>query len=197
MKKASVLLTIMLLGATLANAQEYHTIPPFAAGVRGSVDGVGANFRYYPFDIFSLEAQFNVSGGKPNGLPANAGKSVMGVLLAELNVPLYTTQFRMFLGGGLHYGSWERYKDISTPEGTMGLDGIVGFEYTFQQMPVSVSLDYKPSVTYLKGPQFFPNNATGLTLRYYFGKWNPPAGSAAERRRRTEERRNFREQHRR
>eukprot|EP01030_Chromulinospumella_sphaerica_P018078 gene18078-17926_t len=62
----------------MAKAQEYHTIPPFAAGVRGSIDGVGANFRYYVRDLFSLEGQLNVSGGKPNGLPLNAGKSVMG-----------------------------------------------------------------------------------------------------------------------
>jgi len=197
MKKAAILLSVMLSAAAMVQAQEYHTIPPFAVGVRGSADGVGGNFRYYIRDLVSLEGQLNVSGGKPNGLPTNTGKSVMGVALVELNVPLYTTQFRMFLGAGMHYGSWERYKDISKPEGTFGYDGIVGFEYTFQQMPVSVSLDYKPSVTYLAGAQMFPSNAAGLALRYYFGKWNPPAGSAAERRRRAEERRAWREQHRR
>lgn len=189
MKNASILLLIMLFGASVTRGQEYHTIPPFAVGVRGSIDGIGGNFRYYARDLFSLEAQINVSGGKPNGLPNNTGKSVMGVALAELNVPLYTTQFRLFLGAGMHYGSWERYKDISTPEGTFGFDGIVGFEYTFQQMPVSVSLDYKPSVTYLVGPQNFPNNATGLAMRYYFGKWHPPGQRAVERRKWREEHR--------
>ncbi len=197
MKNVSILLLTVLCGAGSARGQEYHTIPPFAVGVRGSIDGAGANFRYYVRDLFSLEGQFNVSGGKPNGLPYNAGKSVMGVALAELNVPLYTTQFRMFLGVGMHYGSWERYKDITPAEGTFGYDGIVGFEYTFSELPVSVSLDYKPSVTYLAGAQMFPNNAAGLALRYYFGKWNRPAGNAAERRKRAEERRAWREEHRR
>ncbi|MBX2905896.1 MAG: hypothetical protein KF744_07655 [Taibaiella sp.] len=190
MKITSVLLFIVLFGAFTVRSQEYHTIPPFAAGVRGSIDGVGANFRYYPRDLFSIEAQLNVSGGKPNGLPTNTGKSVMGVALAELNVPLYTTQFRMFLGIGMHYGSWERYKDLSPAEGTFGYDGILGFEYTFRDLPVSVSLDYKPAVTYLNGANVLPNNATGLALRYYFGKWHPSG-------RNSEERRKWKEAHRR
>ena len=189
MKNVSILLLTMLCGASSARGQEYHTIPPFAVGVRGSADGAGANFRYYVRDLFSLEGQFNVSGGKPNGLPPSAGKSVMGVALAELNIPLYTTQFRMFLGAGMHYGSWVRYKDISVPEGTFGYDGIVGFEYTFSELPVSVSLDYKPSVTYLVGPQLFPNNAAGLTMRYYFGKWHPPRAPRAEERRKWKQQR--------
>lgn len=188
MKKASILLSIMLCATTMAKAQEYHTIPPFAAGVRGSIDGIGGNVKYYVNDLFSLEGQLNVSGGKPNGLPTNVGKSVVGVALAEVNVPVYTMQFRMILGAGMHYGSWERYKDLSTPEGTFGYDGIVGFEYTFSQMPVSVSVDYKPSVTYLVGPQAFPNNATGLTMRYYMGRWHPAGQRAQERRKWREER---------
>jgi hypothetical protein len=187
MKNAFVFLFVLLFATVGARGQEYHTIPPYAAGIRGSIDGVGANLRYYPRDLFSIEAQLNVSGGKPNGLPTSVGRSVVSVVLAELNVPLYTTQYRMFLGAGMHYGSWVRYKDVSQPEGTFGYDAIAGFEYTFSDMPVSVSIDYKPAVTYLNGANAFLNNAGGLTLRYYLGKWHPARSNRAAERRKWKE----------
>lgn len=188
MKKSSIFLLIMMMLGGAAHSQEYHTIPPFAAGVRGSLDGGGVNFRYFANDLVSLEGQLNVSGGRPNGLPTNSGKSVTGVALVQLNLPVFTTQYRIFLGGGIHYGSWERYKTISVPEGAFGFDGIIGAEYTFQEVPVSVSIDYKPAVSYLKGTQYFPNNNAGLSLRYYFGKWSPQrAKMKAERRKMKEQ----------
>jgi len=144
---------------------QYDHMKPFAVGIRLSPDGVGANLRYFFNDHICLEGQLNASGGTSGG----SGKSKTGVLLGEYLIPLYTPDFRLFLGAGFHYGSWERYKNISVADNYSGYDFIVGLEYAFSAVPISVSLDYKPAVNYVSGTTFFPNNSIGLGGRYAFG----------------------------
>jgi len=57
-----------------------------------------------------------------------------------------------FYGGGAHIGSWNSSKR-NTPWGdnrssstVVGLDGIIGLDYKFDNAPINLSLDWKPAV---------------------------------------------------
>ncbi len=168
--KTLKLLSILVLSGILispAAKAQYDHIQHFALGLRGSPDGGGANLRVFLGNIVCVEGQVNVSGGTPGG----SGKSTTGVGLVEFNVPLYTPAFRTFLGAGLHYGSWERYENSGYTQKLFGYDLIMGLEYTFHSIPLSVSLDFKPAFSDVSGVTYFPNNSVGLGIRYYFWKW--------------------------
>jgi len=167
MKRIYRLLVVLLVVIFAPDAAEAQVTAPFAVGLRGSPDGAGVNLRFFFNENLSLEGQGNYSGGTSGG----SGKSTTGVCLVEYHFLFLDSRFRMFLGGGAHYGSWERYKDASKAEGLFGLDAILGFEYVFTSVPVSISIDAKPSFNYVSGITIFPNNTFGLTLRYYIGAW--------------------------
>jgi hypothetical protein len=179
MKNTSIILLFLFISLfpTQAAVAQYNSIRPFALGLRGCPDGGGANARFFFSDLLSAEAQFNVSGGTQGG----AGKAMMGGGLLMLNAMLYGPEFRLFVGGGAHYGSWERYRDISKATSVFGFDAVIGLEYTFN-VPISVSLDYKPAFNYISGVTYMPNNVFGLGIRYYFGAWEDHVDTKADSR---------------
>ena len=161
-----LLVTVSILFAAPVTTRAQITAP-FAIGVRGCPDGGGLNLRYFINENFALEGQANYSGGTEGG----SGVSKMGVVMAEYHVLLGDARFRLFFGAGAHYGTWERYKDQSKPENLFGLDVIGGVEYVFTSIPVGISIDAKPSFNYVSNITSFPNNTWGLSIRYYFGRW--------------------------
>ena len=72
-----------------------------------------------------------------------------------------------FIGPGAHVGV---SKDDASKDGNslfnFGLDGIIGFDYKFNKIPVNVSIDWQPSVN-LVGVSEFPSLG-GIAVRYTF-----------------------------
>lgn len=165
--KRTYILTVLIFSMLIALTSSGQITAPFAVGLRGSPDGCGLNLRYFFNENFALEGQGNYSGGNLNG----SGPSKMGVLLAEYHFIFPDPSWRIFMGGGVHYGTWQRYADRSTPEGLFGLDVILGAEYVFTHVPIGISADVKPSFNYVSNITGFPNNTFGLSARFYFGKW--------------------------
>lgn len=74
-----------------------------------------------------------------------------------------------FIGGGAHFGL---FNGSSTPwfgdnskHAVIGVDGILGLEYTLPDAPLSVSLDMKPTIN-ISGDNRFLFDEGSLTLRY-------------------------------
>jgi hypothetical protein len=178
MKKLKLIYILFFATFVMSTAAEaqYDHIQRFAVGVRGAPDGGGANLRVFLNNMICIEGQLNLSGGTPGG----SGKSTTGVILGEVNIPIYTPAFRAFAGAGLHYGSWVQYDNISVAKNMSGYDLIMGLEYTFSSVPLSVSIDYKPAYSYATSSAYFPNNAAGLGIRYYFGKWKAKKGNGVK-----------------
>lgn len=80
----------------------------------------------------------------------------------------------LYFGGGGHIGFWDRaatpWWDNSRYDGTrmvIGVDGQLGVEYTFDAIPLNVSLDWKPAI-HLIGITHFWGSDLGLSVRYVF-----------------------------
>lgn len=70
-----------------------------------------------------------------------------------------------FIGGGAHTGFNSSFVDRD--EVILGLDGILGIDYAFEEFPLNASLDYKPQLNFF-GDRTFQALNLGLSLRYYF-----------------------------
>lgn len=166
--KSLLLVLAVVFFSTGADAQNTGSL---GIGVRLSPDGGGFTAKYFADRNFSLELQVNGSGGYYN--TADDGPSVVGVGLFEFNIVFPDPSWRIFLGPGMHAGTWDRYNgplnDYNrTTQGIFGMDGIFGVEYIFKTIPIGLSADIKPAVNFAPDVTFFPNNFFGMSARYYF-----------------------------
>ncbi len=136
-----------------------------ALGVRMTTDGGGASWKCFVNRQYAIETQVNLGG-----IRYLDGRSITAAGLIEYHLPLPSPRFRIFFGGGLHFGSW---KDRESPENPnefiLGLDGIGGIEYLFSKGAWSISGDLKPALNYIETVEFFAHGMFGVAARYYFG----------------------------
>ena len=79
----------------------------------------------------------------------------------------------LFYGFGGHIGV---YNSTTWPGGwgtyssgpVIGVDGVVGIEYTFDEIPINLSLDIVPSINILPGVWYWQRGA--LSIRYVFNR---------------------------
>ncbi len=73
-----------------------------------------------------------------------------------------------FVGPGAHIGLWkaEFEKDYGSKT-DLGVDGILGLDYKFNNIPLNVSVDWQPSVTLVGSAGFAPAYG-GVGVRYTF-----------------------------
>lgn len=151
-------LTIMLVLAALtisAQAQSYKT----AIGLRGG-DPSGITFKTF-------------LGGE-NALELVAGTAYFGhnlnvTGLYEWQKPTgWTPNLDWFIGPGAHVGFWNAaYKDDYDSSINVGLDGIIGLEYTLDDIPLNFSLGIGPTFQIIGGPDWYHWNG-GIAIRYVF-----------------------------
>jgi len=73
-----------------------------------------------------------------------------------------------FVGPGVHAGAWrEKYSKIFDNKLDIGIDGIIGFDYKFDNVPINVSVDWQPAVTVVGSAGFTPSYG-GIGVRYTF-----------------------------
>ncbi len=73
-----------------------------------------------------------------------------------------------FVGPGAHVGFWKsQYIKDYNSKADIGIDGVLGLDYKFQDIPINVSVDWEPSVT-LVGTAGFNPAWGGLAIRYTF-----------------------------
>jgi hypothetical protein len=95
--------------------------------------------------------------------------------LYQGNFPVFSEPgFRFFMGGGAHIGVWDRnrnpwWKDeeYNDTRAVFGLDGQIGLEYTFGQLPLNLSIDWKPAINFI-GVSNFWGGDLALSVRYAF-----------------------------
>lgn len=147
------------LNTTTANAQKGNV----GLGMRLTPDGGGFTVKYFLDRNLALEGQLNAGG-----IFGLEGESVTAVGLLQYHITLPDPQWRLFFGGGLHAGVWDRKNDDD--DAIFGIDGIGGVEYTFRKVPIGLSGDFKPAINFVSDVDFFPHNMIGVSGRYYFGR---------------------------
>lgn len=78
-----------------------------------------------------------------------------------------STGFSWYYGVGGHVGSWPGYGRYDGKL-AIGIDGIIGLEYEFysqHDVPISLSLDYKPAFNIVEDPGFYGDELS-LSIRF-------------------------------
>ena len=155
-------LVIAVLGMTAnnASAQDYKT----ALGVRLSSSAPMINnsisFKQFLNEKTAIEAYF--SFGDPLALGANL----------EFHKPLGTAGLKYFYGGGGYIG-FVKTTNVNTQKTStspnLGAQGVIGLDYKFTNIPLNISLDWKPELNIVSDINFEPA-AIGFTARFTFGK---------------------------
>ena len=157
MKRITLAIFSLILFAMTLWAQDYHT----GLGLRASM-APGISVKHFFTTNMAGEGILTVRWG---GFNATA--------LAEWHLQVFDTEgFYFFYGGGAHLGVWDSSRDYygSTGSGTsvfLGVDGIIGLEYAFLDIPLSVGLDWKPGMNIISDFGFFFDDLA-ISLRYLF-----------------------------
>jgi hypothetical protein len=145
-KYIGISVIMLLLVGVRASAQEYK----MGLGVRLSSAQATVNnsvsFKYFLNETSALEGLLSFD-------PATIGA------LYELHRPLGAPGFQWFFGGGGFVAF--------SGDNVVGAMGVVGLDYKFQNIPLNLSLDWKPELTFVKDISF-EASAIGLSIRFAF-----------------------------
>ena len=156
--KTTILTSILFAGILLqANSQSLGTSYTTAIGV-----------KVYPASL-SVK-HFVQQNNAIEGLLAfwESGNRLTG--LYEIHGDINNAEgLKWYIGPGAHIGSWNDTwkKNNPTRESGMvvGVDGILGLDFKFKNVPLNMSIDWQPSFN-LIGYQYFESGWGGLGIRY-------------------------------
>jgi hypothetical protein len=136
----------LLIFSQTASAQDYR----LGLGVRLSNSTPTLNSsitgKYFITDRSAVE-----------GIVSFGSRFGMGALL-ELHRSLNTPGLRWFYGGGAYVG-------FQSDETFLGPTGILGLDYKFANVPINVSVDWKPELDIIPRVNFVPD-AFALSVRF-------------------------------
>ena len=157
-RKTAIMLILSAATFSFNNiiAQDYKT----ALGVRLSSDQAMVNnsisIKHFLNERTAIE-----------GLLSFSDPLAIGALL-EIHKPFTgTSGLKWFYGGGAYVGFGN--------SANFGAQGVIGLDYKFSNIPLNLSLDWKPELNIVTDINFEPA-AVGFTVRFTFGKnYSQPA----------------------
>jgi hypothetical protein len=161
MKKSIIIIVFALVSFLTSSAQDYKTSGGLRAGVPFGPNGL--TIRHFLDKKNAVEGILAVNGF--NGIIATG-------LYENEHWTGYYPGLNWYWGVGAHVGFWDagtsRYFNSSyTGGGVVGVDGVFGVEYTFDEIPLNISVDILPSVN-LFGYAGWNGISSGISARYVF-----------------------------
>ncbi|HEX9649165.1 MAG TPA: hypothetical protein VGA21_01280 [Cyclobacteriaceae bacterium] len=156
-RKLAFALLIILPGISIrAYSQDYSS----AVGIRvGSTAGISV--KHFINKTMSFEGQLESIW---------RGINIGG--LVEFYTPAFSIpNFKFYGGFGGHFGSWRGYGnhpwfyEDRDYHSVVGVDGILGFEYTFDDIPLNIGIDWKPGFNIVEDAGPWVDNI-GLSIRF-------------------------------
>lgn len=139
-----------------SNAQDYNTGVGLRAGFAN-----GLTIKHFTSSSTAIE-----------GLLASRwhGFSITGLI--EFHKPAFdVARLNWYYGFGAHIGFWNGgyvdWYDNNNDYVVIGIDGILGIEYNFEEAPINVSIDWKPAF-HLVGYSGFGGDEGAISIRYIF-----------------------------
>ena len=158
MKKLLLTLLIVFGLMSVINAQDYKT----GIGVRGGFTN-GLTIKHFTGDQAAFEF---LLGSRWRGFDITG--------LYEIHNRAFDADgLKWYYGGGAHLGFWNgdyTYKDWGYQGSNytvVGVDGILGLEYSFKDAPINLSLDWKPAFNFVGYSGFWADGGA-LSIRYIF-----------------------------
>lgn len=134
--KTLILIVGLTIGMFSVKAQDYKT----AIGVRGGFSN-GLTVKHFISESNSVEGILSTRW---------RGFNITGIY--QFNNPLSEAGLNWYYGAGAHIGFWNGSSRYNNPwfseernYTVIGVDGMIGIEYTFSSVPFNISFDYKPS----------------------------------------------------
>jgi hypothetical protein len=138
MKKTALLFALFTL-ITIVSAHAQYKL------------GIGARLNYG----YGLSVKYKMTSAKAfEGILYTRWHGVNITGLYEIHKPAFQTpNWNWYYGIGGHIGFWGDGKRYGNPwfennnsTTILGADGILGLEYTFKEIPLNLSLDWKPAL---------------------------------------------------
>ena len=156
MRKVVLTVILAISIVTLASAQDYNT----GVGLRGGLSQ-GLTLKHFIGEKTAVEGLLSTRW---------AGFDITGLYEIH-NVAFEVDQLKWYYGGGAHIGFWNGDNVTWGTDGTsytvIGIDGILGIEYSFSEAPINIGLDWKPAIN-LVGYSGFWGDGGALSIRYIF-----------------------------
>ena len=156
MKKALLFLfPLFLFGTSQLAAQDYKTALGLRLSSRGPAVNNSVSIKHFLNPKLAIEGLFTFDN-----------KAAIGALL-EVHNDMSTDGLKWFYGAGAYLGfdSDKTHADRAL----MGAQGIVGLDYKFANLPLNLTLDWKPELNIIDNINFEPA-AVGFSIRFTFGK---------------------------
>jgi hypothetical protein len=156
MKKIILTLTLVIFIYAYASAQDYNT----GVGLRLGFSN-GLTVKHFLSQRSAVEGLL---------VTRWRGFEITGLFEAH-NQAFDMERLNWYFGGGGHIGFWNgdntNWGHIGTNYTVIGIDGILGIEYNFSEVPINLSLDWKPAFN-LSGYTGFWGDGGALSIRYIF-----------------------------
>lgn len=156
MKKLLLMFGFFFCAVLMVNAQDYKT----AVGLRGGISQ-GLTVKYFVSEQHAFE-----------GILTTRWHGSLLTGLYEKHKDFNAVPLKWYYGYGAHAGFWEGFDnhpwfDDDDSHFTLGIDGILGIEYTFDNLPINISLDWKPFFE-IVGYSGFEGDSGAISVRYTF-----------------------------
>lgn len=142
----------------VGNSQDYNT----GIGLRGGFAN-GLTIKHFVSSNSAFE-----------GIVASRWKGIELTLLYEVHGRAFQAErLNWYIGFGGHVGFWDgdntnKYWGTAGESYTVvGVDGILGLEYNFVEVPFNVSIDWKPAFNFVGYSGFWADGGA-LSIRYIF-----------------------------
>jgi hypothetical protein len=161
--KKIILSTLLVAGffcSSTLQAQDYQT----ALGVRLSSSSAMVNnsisIKHFISEKSAIEGL--LSFGDPLAIGA----------LYELHKPMAASGLTYYYGAGGYIAFLKKVNtntNKTTTDPNFGAQGVLGLDYKFNNIPLNISIDWKPELNIVSDINFEPA-AIGFTARFCFGK---------------------------
>jgi len=158
MKKIIFVCLFVISISSISYAQDYNT----GVGFRGGFSN-GLTIKHFtgPKSAFELILSSRWRGFEITGL-------------YEIHNQAFNTPgFKWYYGFGGHVGFWngdytnKYWGEPGTSYAVIGLDGILGLEYSFTEIPINLGLDWKPAFNIIGYSGFWADGGA-FSIRYIF-----------------------------
>ncbi|MFH0842230.1 MAG: hypothetical protein V1903_06375 [Bacteroidota bacterium] len=154
MKNFLAIVTFAVIFTPFASAQDYNN----AIGLRGGLYN-GITFKHFMGSKTAVEFL---------GATRWSGIEIAGLYEIHNNA-FDVDRLNWYFGFGAHVGFYNgdnnTYDDPAGSYMVLGADGILGIEYNFTELPVNISLDWKPAFNFIGYSRFWPDGGA-LSIRY-------------------------------
>jgi hypothetical protein len=156
MRRIVLTFILALSFAILASAQEYKT----GVGLRGGFSN-GLTIKHFVSEKAAFESLLSTRW---------QGFDITGLYEIH-NQAFEVHHLNWYFGFGAHIGFWKGnnvpWGDPNSSYTVIGIDGILGIEYSFSEAPINIGIDWKPAYN-LIGYSGFWGDGGALSIRYIF-----------------------------